>query len=93
MHLNLLPYFQISSVISLLPVTVPMPVSQHAFTLQQALIHHLATGACVDHISDVNLSSRLHRSTSCAVAHNLDSAAFKSAAVLDIILAAEQNLH
>ena len=75
---------------------------QHALTLhtiphhdmdlvqcRQALIHHLVTGACADHNSDVNLVSRLDRSTCRAVAQNFDSAAAMSAAALNIILAAE----
>ncbi|KAJ7857944.1 hypothetical protein B0H14DRAFT_2578114 [Mycena olivaceomarginata] len=67
--LNLLTHLYISSVISLLPVTAPMPVSL------QALIHHLGTGACADHIADVDSSSRLDQSTCRAVAQDFDSAA------------------
>jgi hypothetical protein len=58
---------------------------------RQALNHHLVTGACADHISDVNSCWRLNRSTCHAVAQDFDSAASMSAAVLDIILAADHS--
>lgn len=77
---------------------------QHALTLhiaphhdmnliqcRQVLIHHLVTGACADHISDVNSCSRLNHSTCRAVAQDFDSAASMSAAVLDIILTADHS--
>jgi hypothetical protein len=75
---------------------------QHALTLhtvphhnmnlvqcRQALIHHLITGACVDHSSDITPSSRLDRSTCRAVAQDFETAASMSAAVPDIILTAD----
>lgn len=55
---------------------------------RQALIHHLVSGACVEHKSDVHPHSKLDRSTCAVIAEEFDSAASMTTAVLDIILAA-----
>ncbi|KAJ7258656.1 hypothetical protein C8J57DRAFT_1644624 [Mycena rebaudengoi] len=56
---------------------------------RQALIHHLITGACVDHMVDIDSTTKLDRSTCCAVAKDFDLAASMSAVILDIVLTAD----
>ncbi|KAJ7204982.1 hypothetical protein GGX14DRAFT_397918 [Mycena pura] len=55
---------------------------------RHALIHHLVSGACVEHKSDVLPHSKLDRSTCAVIAEEFDSAASMAIAALDIILTA-----
>ncbi|KAJ7234431.1 hypothetical protein C8J57DRAFT_1531590 [Mycena rebaudengoi] len=56
---------------------------------RHALIHHLATGACVDHQSDVLATARPDRSACHALAQDFKNAAAMSEAVLTLILEAD----
>jgi hypothetical protein len=55
---------------------------------QRFLLHHIATGACVDYAVNSSLSLRPDRSASCAP-QNLESAVDMSKAVLNIFLEAD----
>ncbi|KAJ6592649.1 hypothetical protein B0H19DRAFT_1245492 [Mycena capillaripes] len=56
---------------------------------RQALIHHLVSGACVEHKSDVHLHSKLDRSTCAVIAEEFESPTSMTAAILELILATD----
>ncbi|KAJ7218157.1 hypothetical protein GGX14DRAFT_440100 [Mycena pura] len=55
--------------------TTSLNILHDIFTARYSLIHHLVTGACADHMADVDSTSKLDRSTCCSIAQDFDSAA------------------